>query len=217
MEKIKLFYDKISAFLFKFYAKYYEYQNEIITVIRIISLLFLELLLYVKINFLSFLIGIGVIVFKILQEFGLLKKLKLEKKELGAGILYTKDFRGAYKKNGLLFKEAFDLCGLDKSKQSTPIGIYYDPSSVPDEKKRCSVGVYFRKKEENDKPDEEYEKKMIEKGFLKTEIPASECVFGNWSYTSYIFYAKGAQKFYGQVEELMGKGVDEILGNGAGY
>ena len=140
-------------------------------------------------------IGLGIILFRILHTLGILRSPKLFRGALGEGILYLKDYQGPYN-NPEPYKEALYLISTYKLEKFFPIGIFYDkPGEVPDDKLRCSIGIY-RKIDGFPGPlPKEFESYCQMNNYYSAEYPLATCLYSSWDYSNLFTLMIGIKKF----------------------
>lgn len=121
------------------------------------------------------------------------------KPPIGQAIIAYKFSNGSYSGSGQLFTE---LAALLKPEQKT-VGIYYDdPKTVPSNECRYVVGAILA---ENDEvPDEDQKKKLLEEGYKIFMLPAvSYAVKTDFPFTSYLSIMIAVLRVYPRLSQYV--------------
>lgn len=168
--------------------------------------------LYLFINLLAYLIGgfwIGliafcIVVYKLLDIFGFIRKITFYRGSFGDGIVFTKDYYGPYDNLSQAFNEAKKLIATYQLKDFYVIGIYYDKHDSPDKNKlRSSIGIYKQNRGFPDKVPEEFERYCEKNEYNKNELPNSSSVYCNWEFFNDFTLTTGIKKYYSLLDSKL--------------
>ena len=160
---------------------------------KVLILISIDILLFYKFGFWPGIIGLPFIIWKILDIFGITRKITFSRGTFTTGMVFLKDYQGPYFKNKEAFAEAANLIKSFKLKDYIIIGIYYDrPGEVDESKLRYSIGIY---KKNLDKPDSSLESYCNSKDYYYAELPDSNCLYSSWDYSNLFAMMLGISKF----------------------
>ena len=160
--------------------------------------------LYLIINLLAFklggfwlgLIALCIVIYKLLDMFGIIRNIILYKGSFGDGIVFTKDYYGSYNNLQQAFNEAKKLISTYQLKDFSIIGIYYDKADSPDQNKlRSSIGIYKQNRGFPDKVPEEFERYCQNNEYNKNELPNTSSLYASWDYFNTFTLITGIKKF----------------------
>ena len=141
-------------------------------------------------------IGLGIILYRILHTLGILRSPKLFRGAFSEGVVYLKDYQGPYN-NPEPYKEALYLISAYKLQNFFLIGIFYDkPGEVPDDKLRCSIGIYRKNTGFADPVSKEFESYCETNNYYSAELPMAFCLYSSWDYSNSFSMMIGIKKFY---------------------
>ena len=161
--------------------------------LKVLILIFIEIILFMKVGFWFGMIGLPIIIYRILKIFGITRSLTIFRGPFFKGIVFLKDYQGPFSKSKEAFQEASNLIRSFKLKDYVLIGIYYDkPGEVEESKLRYSVGIY---RKNLDKPTDELESYSQSKGFYFAELPDSTSLYTTWEYFNSFTMMMGITKF----------------------
>ena len=168
---------------------------------KVLILISIDILLFYKFGFWPGIIGLPFIIWKILDIFGITRKITFSRGTFTTGMVFLKDYQGPYFKNKEAFAEAANLIKSFKLKDYIIIGIYYDkPGEVDESKLRYSIGIYKKK---IDKPDTSLERFCNSKDFYYAELPEAASIYSSWDYSNSFTMMMGISKFkYGLEQKL---------------
>ena len=148
--------------------------------LKVLILIAIEILLFMKVGFWFGMIGLPIIIYKILNIFGITRRLTIFRGPFFKGTVFIKDYQGPFSKSKEAFQEASNLIRTFKLKDYILIGIYYDkPGDVEESKLRYSIGIY---RKNLDKPTDELESYCKSKGFYFAELPDTTSLYTTWEY-----------------------------------
>ena len=160
--------------------------------------------LYLIINLLAFklggfwigLIALCIVIYKVLDMFGIIRNIIFYKGSFGDGIVFTKDYYGSYNNLQQAFNEAKKLISTYQLKDFLIIGIYYDKADSPDQNKlRSSIGIYKQNRGFPDKVPEEFERYCQNNEYNKNELPNTSSLYASWDYFNTFTLITGIKKF----------------------
>ena len=160
--------------------------------------------LYLIINLLAFklggfwlgLIALCIVIYKVLDMFGIIRNIIIYKGSFGDGIVFTKDYYGSYNNLQQAFNEAKKLISTYQLKDFLIIGIYYDKADSPDQNKlRSSIGIYKQNRGFPDKVPEEFERYCQNNEYNKNELPNTSSLYASWDYFNTFTLITGIKKF----------------------
>ena len=160
--------------------------------------------LYLIINLLAFklggfwlgLIALCIVIYKLLDMFGIIRNINIYKGSFGDGIVFTKDYYGSYNNLQQAFNEAKKLISTYQLKDFSIIGIYYDKADSPDQNKlRSSIGIYKQNRGFPDKVPEEFERYCQNNEYNKNELPNTSSLDASWDYFNTFTLIAGIKKF----------------------
>ena len=160
--------------------------------------------LYLIINLLAFklggfwlgLIALCIVIYKLLDMFGIIRNIIFYRGSFGDGIVFTKDYYGSYNNLQQAFNEAKKLISTYQLKDFSIIGIYYDKADSPDQNKlRSSIGIYKQNRGFPDKVPEEFERYCQNNEYNKNELPNSNSIYASWDYFNTFTLINGIKKF----------------------
>ena len=160
--------------------------------------------LYLIINLLAFklggfwlgLIALCIVIYKLLDMFGIIRNIIIYKGSFGDGIVFTKDYYGSYNNLQQAFNEAKKLISTYQLKDFLIIGIYYDKADSPDQNKlRSSIGIYKPNRGFPDKVPEEFERYCQNNEYNKNELPNTSSLYASWDYFNTFTLITGIKKF----------------------
>ena len=160
--------------------------------------------LYLIINLLAFklggfwlgLIALCIIIYKLLDMFGIIRNIIFYRGSFADGIVFTKDYYGSYNNLQEAFNEAKKLISTYQLKDFLIIGIYYDKADSPDQNKlRSSIGIYKPNRGFPDKVPEEFERYCQNNEYNKNELPNSNSLYASWEYFNTFTLINGIRKF----------------------
>ena len=160
--------------------------------------------LYLIISLLAFklggfwigLIALCIVIYKVLDMFGIIRNIIIYKGSFGDGIVFTKDYYGSYNNLQQAFNEAKKLISTYQLKDFSIIGIYYDKADSPDQNKlRSSIGIYKQNRGFPDKVPEEFERYCQNNEYNKNELPNTSSLYASWDYFNTFTLINGIKKF----------------------
>ena len=160
--------------------------------------------LYLIINLLAFklggfwlgLIALCIVIYKLLDMFGIIRNIIFYRGSFGDGIVFTKDYYGSYNNLQQAFNEAKKLISTYQLKDFLIIGIYYDKADSPDQNKlRSSIGIYKPNRGFPDKVPEEFERYCQNNEYNKNELPNTSSLYASWDYFNTFTLITGIKKF----------------------
>ena len=160
--------------------------------------------LYLIISLLAFklggfwigLIALCIVIYKLLDMFGIIRNIIIYKGSFGDGIVFTKDYYGSYNNLQQAFNEAKKLISTYQLKDFSIIGIYYDKADSPDQNKlRSSIGIYKQNRGFPDKVPEEFERYCQNNEYNKNELPNTSSLYASWDYFNTFTLITGIKKF----------------------
>ena len=160
--------------------------------------------LYLIISLLAFklggfwigLIALCIVIYKVLDMFGIIRNIIIYKGSFGDGIVFTKDYYGSYNNLQQAFNEAKKLISTYQLKDFSIIGIYYDKADSPDQNKlRSSIGIYKQNRGFPDKVPEEFERYCQNNEYNKNELPNTSSLYASWDYFNTFTLITGIKKF----------------------
>ena len=160
--------------------------------------------LYLIISLLAFklggfwigLIALCIVIYKVLDMFGIIRNIIFYKGSFGDGIVFTKDYYGSYNNLQQAFNEAKKLISTYQLKDFSIIGIYYDKADSPDQNKlRSSIGIYKQNRGFPDKVPEEFERYCQNNEYNKNELPNTSSLYASWDYFNTFTLITGIKKF----------------------
>jgi hypothetical protein len=160
--------------------------------------------LYLIINLLAFklggfwlgLIALCIVIYKLLDMFGIIRNIIFYRGSFADGIVFTKDYYGSYNNLQEAFNEAKKLISTYQLKDFLIIGIYYDKADSPDQNKlRSSIGIYKPNRGFPDKVPEEFERYCQNNEYNKNELPNSNSLYASWEYFNTFTLINGIRKF----------------------
>ena len=160
--------------------------------------------LYLIISLLAFklggfwigLIALCIVIYKVLDMFGIIRNIIIYKGSFGDGIVFTKDYYGSYNNLQEAFNEAKKLISTYQLKDFSIIGIYYDKADSPDQNKlRSSIGIYKQNRGFPDKVPEEFERYCQNNEYNKNELPNTSSLYASWDYFNTFTLITGIKKF----------------------
>ena len=160
--------------------------------------------LYLIINLLAFklggfwlgLIALCIVIYKLLDMFGIIRNIIFYRGSFGDGIVFTKDYYGSYNNLQQAFNEAKKLISTYQLKDFSIIGIYYDKADSPDQNKlRSSIGIYKQNRGFPDKVPEEFERYCQNNEYNKNELPNTSSLYASWDYFNTFTLITGIKKF----------------------
>ena len=141
-------------------------------------------------------IGLGVILVRLLNTLGYLRSPKVFRGAFSEGVAYLKDYQGPYH-NPDAYKEALNLITTFKLKNFVVIGLFYDkPGEVPEDKLRCSIGIFRRNIGFPDPVSQEFENHCKDNNYYSVEFPMTSCIYSSWEYSNFFTMMIGIMKFY---------------------
>ena len=164
--------------------------------------------LYLIINLLAYklggfwlgLIAFCIVIYKLLDMFGIVRNITFYRGSFGDGIVFTKDYYGPYNNLQKAFDDAKKLISTYQLKDFLIIGIYYDKTDSPDQSKlRSSIGIYKPNRGFPDKVPEEFERYCQENEYNKAELPNSNSIYASWEYFNVFTLMNGIKKFKSQL------------------
>ena len=160
--------------------------------------------LYLIINLLAFklggfwlgLIALCIVIYKLLDMFGIIRNIIFYRGSFADGIVFTKDYYGSYNNLQQAFNEAKKLISTYQLKDFLIIGIYYDKADSPDQNKlRSSIGIYKPNRGFPDKVPEEFERYCQNNEYNKNELPNTSSLYASWDYFNTFTLITGIKKF----------------------
>ena len=160
--------------------------------------------LYLIISLLAFklggfwigLIALCIVIYKLLDMFGIIRNIIFYRGSFGDGIVFTKDYYGSYNNLQQAFNEAKKLISTYQLKDFSIIGIYYDKADSPDQNKlRSSIGIYKQNRGFPDKVPEEFERYCQNNEYNKNELPNTSSLYASWDYFNTFTLITGIKKF----------------------
>ena len=160
--------------------------------------------LYLIINLLAFklggfwlgLIALCIVIYKLLDMFGIVRNIIFYKGSFADGIVFTKDYYGSYNNLQQAFNDAQKLISTFQLKDFCIIGIYYDKADSPDQNKlRSSIGIYKPNRGFPDKVPEEFERYCQNNEYNQSELPNTNSLYASWDYFNIFTLINGIRKF----------------------
>ena len=164
---------------------------------KIALYLIINLVVYYFGGFWLGLIGLCIVIFRLLNIFGITRSITFYRGSFGDGIVFTKDYYGPYNNQQQAFNEAKKLISTYQLKDFLVIGIYYDKPDSPDQNKlRSSIGIYKPNRGFPDKVPEEFERYCEKNEYNKNELPNSNSLYCSWDFFNAFTLIIGIKKYY---------------------
>ena len=148
-------------------------------------------------------IGLGILIFRFLQQLGIIRSIKIFRGGFNEGVAYLKDYKGSYR-NKAAFIEASDLIKKFNLKNFLVIGIYYDkPGEVKENDFRSSIGIYRKNIGFPEPIPEEVNIYLKNNNYYSVEFPMTTSIYSSWDYINKISMGLGIMKFYSLMKKNM--------------